>query len=159
MRDAIWIIGVCAIWLGAANLFRRYRRTTRSYANWNAYKASMPAWARLFERVLLLIIFVPLAITILVILTRLSALFHPNRPTGSAAGAVIVFSSFLAAVAPAALIANGISWLIPQVREANLAAMKATDGVSFGSANRGLLLFAAVVTTLAFAQGLLASLV
>jgi len=53
---------------------------------------------------------------------------------------------------PAALAANAISWIVPQLRRANLSAMKLSYGISFWSANRGLLLAGAVIIPIAAVQ-------
>jgi hypothetical protein len=69
-------------------------------------------------------------------------LFHKGQVTGGAAVYAIV-GSFLVAIPVGALGANGISWVAPPLRRANLATMLGSD-VSFASANQRLVLFGAV---------------
>jgi uncharacterized membrane protein YidH (DUF202 family) len=72
---------------------------------------------------------------------RTFAQFHKG-PVTAATAVYTVMGVFLVAIPVGALGANAISWVVPPLRRANQAAMSGSQ-VSFTSANRGLLLFAA----------------
>jgi hypothetical protein len=81
---------------------------------------------------------------------------HFGAPSDNIFG-TIVMASIFAAMVPAMLIANMVSWLIMPLRRANLAAMEGIETASFRNANLGLAKMGAVLTPVALAIAIAAA--
>lgn len=136
--EALWSFSLLGILLLCLITFRQWRRRTCDYPEASKVKRRLPQGVRLIEKITLYAAVIVIGLGLL----RLFASHHGTELSG-AAGLYAAVGSFLIAVPVAALVANGVSWIVPPLRRANLAAMLGAK-VSFASANRGLLLFAAV---------------
>ncbi len=141
--QAAWSLGM----LGALSLallaFIRKRRRTADFADARAYKARLPAWVSLTERLLW---YAMLAVVAAAGFRTFDLLHRALRPGHEIVGADAVYAVTgvgLIAVPVAMICANWVSWVIPPVRAANLQAMEGSSQ-SFASANRGLLQFGVV---------------
>ena len=145
--EGVWMFATLGALLGALLIFRRFRRRTASFAAARAAKSRLPSWVAAIEQLTWL------ALTILIGAGVFGAFLSVERATGVAGhlvGAAAVFAILgvgLIALPLAMLVANGISWLVPPLRAANLRAMAGTQ-ISFRSANRGLLMAAFVTLPL-----------
>lgn len=121
--------------------FMRLRRRTTDYAEARVAKANLPWWVKNIEILMMLAFGYLWAMAGF----RVFALLTP-KPFASLVGAtavyVVIGLGFI--VVPLAMLcANGTSWIIPFLRNANLRAFRGTQ-VSFKSANEGLIKFAAL---------------
>lgn len=134
--------------------YLRYRRRTVSGREWQSFKAQMPAWLGATERVIQLVFFLAIFAGWSVLFLRLHMLLHHARESGPAFG-MIFFPGLFGAIAPAMLLGNVVSWLVPPMRRANLAAMEGLGTASFGAAQGGLLKMAAFIEPVCLAVTLL----
>lgn len=138
LEDALWSFGLLAALLGASLAFIRLRRGTSDFKQMRGAKERMPSSVRAFEKLTLY------ALTLGTggLVFHAFKLFHQGQVSGATAVYAVV-GALLVAIPVGALSANGISWVVPPLRRANLAAMLGSD-VTFASANRGLILFGSI---------------
>ncbi len=143
-REIVWALGLLGVLLAALTRFRRLRRPTVDYQQSAVVQARLPKWVKLFESSMICAFVVASMIGATLLVCRFSPglLREPNGVTGASAIYFFVGTTSIA-IPLSFLCANVVGWLIPPVREANLAAMDGTS-VSYWSANRGLLLYSAV---------------
>ena len=143
-RESVWSFGLLALLVAAMTMIRRFRSPTIDFQHSAMVKARLPLWVKLFELLTLSAFAVASMIGVMLLISRLSPELLPG--THAVAGVSAVYfgvGTALIGIPFGALWANVVSWLTPPVRVANLAAMDGLS-VSFWSANRGLLLFAAM---------------
>jgi len=158
MPEIVWGLLVALAWLGAAFAFRRLRRRTRGYAEGRVLKARLPSWVKTVESVILFGLWIPAAIGLQLALMAFHAQLHPNigaHDDDGLAIILVILGAFLSTIVPSMLIANLVSWLVPPLRKANVAAMSALPTTGFARWNRELLMLGAIVTPLAGAQAIL----
>lgn len=137
--------------------YLRYRRKTQSGQDWQRYKAKLPVWVKQIEMLLWLVLWLPLMLASIILLERAYSALHSAQslPNGVTVGLIVV-SSALTTLVPALLLANVVSWLLPPIRIANLAAMQEFATVSYGSATTGLVKVGSVVIPASLAVAVLA---
>jgi hypothetical protein len=137
--------------------YLRYRRRTVAGQEWQEYKARLPGWVKQTEMVFQ--VFFWLTITFLFIVGSLAAhnavRTNGDRPGGLSFG-LILFSSLFAALVPAFILANGVSWLIPPMRKANLLAFEGLQTASYRTATMGLAKFGSILLPICGAVSLFA---
>jgi hypothetical protein len=140
-RMVAWftLTGVVVRWL--VRHYRAWRRRSQSGHEWQDYKAALPGWVKAAERLIALVIY----LAMLGLWFASISVWHRGAADDPRLGVFVVMGLF-AFVAPAFLLANVISYAIPPLRRANLAAFAGLETSSFASANLGLLKFGAVVT-------------
>jgi len=135
-----WVLVLLTLPLVALLLFSRKRRSTVEYADMRVAKAALPWWVKKFETLLVIAFSYLWATAIFEIFKLLGGVRAPL--VGASAVYVVLGIGFM--VLPIAMLcANAASWVIPFLRSANQQSFRGTH-VSFGSANAGLIKFAAV---------------
>ena len=163
MSDAaqtLSLLVVIFLLIGGLSLFRRYRRTTPGYPDRITYKSRLPKSVGQAERIVALPVLAAGMLVFIILLMNLHHHWHrqgPDHP-GTLGAGLIAFSSIVAMIAPALLIANVVSWLTPSLRSANLAAMEGLSTISYRRANIGLAIFGSLIFVICAAQGLLGAL-
>ncbi len=142
--ESIWVFGMLGLCLAGFTVFRRLRRRTGDYADVRAYKARLPTWVSLTERVLWWAFLIGLGTAFFRMFLAIHASTRPGCEVEGADAVFAVVGVGLLALPMAMLCANGISWLVPPMRLANLQAMGGLNQ-SFAKFNRGLLLAGAVM--------------
>jgi hypothetical protein len=160
MNIAITFVTALATWLIVRLVLKhylQYRRKTQSGQEWQQYKAKLPAWVKQTEMVFWIILWLPLMLAFVVLLDMAYSAVHPAliRQDSIASGLILVSSAFTALV-PAMMLGNVISWLLPPIRKANLAAMGEFATVSYRSATTGLVKFGSVLVPVSLAVAVLA---
>jgi len=160
MNTATAAFTALTTWLVARLVLKRYlqyRRKTQSGQEWQQYKAKLPAWVKLTEMVFWVTLWLPLMLASIVLMDAAYVLVHPKQtqPEGIASGLIIVSSMFTTLV-PALMLGNIVSWLLPPIRKANLAAMREFVTVSYRSATIGLAKFGSVVIPVSLAVAVVA---
>jgi len=160
VAQTLILLGIILLWMGALALFRRYRRTTSGYPDRITYKSRLPKSAGQAERIIALPVLVVGMLAFIILLMNFHHHWHPQGPDHPATlgAGLIAFSSFVAMIAPALFISNVVSWLTPSLRRANEAAMEGLPTISYRRANRGLVIFGALIFLICAAQGLLGAL-
>jgi hypothetical protein len=141
--ELIWSFGMLGSQVVALQAFRRIRRKTSGFQEVRAYKGELPRWVVLFEKVTLYVLVLGFGASVFSAYVAVHAAARPGHPIAGATAIFAVLGAAMVAVPIAALGANGISWMLPPVRSANLHAMSGLH-VSFAGMNKGLLLFGAV---------------
>ena len=142
--EATWVFGMLGLCLAGLTVFMRLRRRTDDYADVRTYKARLPAWASVTERVFCWALIIGLGAAVFRAFLAIHAITRPGRDVEGADAAFAVMGAGLLALPMAMLLANGISWLIPPMRSANLQAMGGLNQ-SFAKFNRGLVIASAVM--------------
>jgi hypothetical protein len=160
MNFAVAILTTLATWLIvrlALLRYLRYRRTTQSGQEWQQYKARLPGWVKQTEMLLWVILWLPLTLGFIIVLKAgyLAAHHMQIQPDGLATGLIVMSSAFTALI-PALILGNVISWVLPPIRKANLAAMEDFATVSYRSATTGLVKFGSIVIPMSLAVAVLA---
>jgi hypothetical protein len=154
LSGPLGVLLVPAVWLAGFVAFRRYRRRTRGFADNATFKSRLPQWVKQLEFYSFAVALSAYVTLSFIGLFRLHRALHPQTPPTDLATTMIAVACIFPAITLAMLTSNLISWAIPPARNANLAAMSGLDKVSFGSLNRGLLLFALVIVPICMVQGL-----
>jgi hypothetical protein len=136
--EAIWSFGLLGLLLLLCVSFMRYRRRTDDFGQMRHAKQRLSPTVRTVEKLTLYALALVTGGAIFVAFTHV----HSGQVTGATAVYATV-GAFLVAIPVGGLGANGMSWFVPPLRRANLSAMSGSN-VSFASANRGLVFFAAV---------------
>jgi len=160
MATAIAIFTALATWLIVRLVLKRYlqyRRKSQSGQEWQQYKAALPGWVKQAELVIWIVLWLPLMLVINVAVDMAYSAVHAahTQPDGVAMGLMVV-SSAITALVPALMLGNVLSWVLPPIRRANLAAMQEFATVSYRSANTGLVKFGSVVIPISLAVAVLA---
>jgi hypothetical protein len=148
--EPLWSLSAPWLLLIGFFLFRRWRRRTADYQEMRDFKRRLSSPVSAIEKITLYL----LLIAIVLVVFGIFAVHHRTQLAGATAVYASMGSALIASPV-AALLANGVSWIVPSLRRANKLAMSGT-GVSFASANRGLLLFAAVSVPLGLGALLIA---
>ena len=143
VREALWAMGLLVIAFLVLTAFRRLRRRTDDYRQSAVFKKRLPFWLGQFEMISFGLLMAAVVLIVAKAVFSLRARFGvAGGATTGAAAIYLVLGLMLIAVPVAMLAANGVSWLFPPARRANLKAMEGLS-VSFWTLNRGLMLFAA----------------
>ena len=142
--ESVWVFAMLGLCLAGLAVFKRLRRRTADYAEVQTYKAHLPAWVSLTESTFWLVLLLGLGAVVFRAFLAVHAITRPGHQVEGADAAFAVAGMVLFVLPMAMLCANGISWLIPPMRSANLQAMAGLNQ-SFAKANRGLVLAGAVM--------------
>lgn len=153
--EALWTFVVLAAWVIGFELLRHYRRKTVGYANHQAFKASLPQWVKQLEFYVFAIALTGYVLSGVIGVFGLYHALHPRAPAAGLAVVLLTFAVMVPAVVLAMLTSNLVSWMIPAARAANLRAMAGIDNISFGSLNRGLLIFGLILAPICAIQALI----
>ena len=151
------VFALVLVWAGVFLIFRVLRqKRLQTYKQRSEFWAKAPPWLRAVEGSVSIIAWVLIGSLLTVGLLRLHHALHPRASEpGEAAVALLVVSAMLAGLPFALLLSNCVSWILPFTRRANETASEGLPRMSFTSANRELLIAAAVMTPIALAQALL----
>jgi hypothetical protein len=141
--EQIWVWGMLGLLMVTLFAFRRMRSQTNEFKQMRIVKKRLPNWAVLFEKLVWLAFLVLMVVFVSSIFGLFHRLTYPGQAVQNATAVFAVTGTMLIAGPTSMLLANGVSWLFPQLRAANIMAMAGTD-VSFTSSNQGLLRFCAV---------------
>ena len=155
LSEVLWVFLVLAAWVFGFQLVRHYRRKTAGYVNYQVFKARLPSWVKQLEFYCFAGGLTAYGLLGAFGVTRLYHVLHPHAEATGLAAVLTMLAVIFPAIAFAMLTANLISWMIPAARAANLQAMSGVANVSFGSLNRGLLLFALILTPVCVIQELI----
>jgi hypothetical protein len=144
-----------ALWVAAFAALRRYWRRTQAGQEWLVFNGRLNLSVR--RRVASIRWMFLIALTIAVMLTAVYIRhhFHPDETLGDAsplAVALIVVSSYFAALYPATLLTNVIWWLTPSMRDASNYAKVGLGAVTFRNGIVLLTVQAAVVIPICLVQ-------
>jgi hypothetical protein len=136
--------------------YLQYRRRTVAGREWQEYKARLPGWVKQVEMLVQAVLWLLIALLLVSALLGIHSTLRPDtHGTKGLWFGLILFPSLFAAIVPAMLLANFISWLIPPLKAANLAAFDGFQATSFQSANVGLLKLGAILSPICVVIGLL----
>ncbi len=142
--EAIWSFGMLGGLLLGLVIFVRIRRRTADFAEVQIYKARLPAWVSLTERVFRWALILAFGAAAFRAFLAVHAITRPGRQLEGADAVFAVMGVGLLVLPMAMICANGISWLNPPMRSANIQSMAGLNQ-SFAKANRGLFLAGAVM--------------
>ncbi len=142
--EAIWSLGMLGGLLLGLVIFMRIRRRTADFAEVQTYRARLPVWVSLTERVFWWALILGFGAGAFRVFLAVHAITRPGRQVEGADAAFALMGVGLFVLPMAMLCANGISWLIPPMRSANIQAMAGLNQ-SYAKANRGLFLIGAVM--------------
>lgn len=150
MSYFLWLALPWIAAMSALLLFMRKRQRTVDYAEGQAFKAALPPWVGAIERLVALAWAFLFAIGAWKVYILVSD--APPRPGPiNSPGPIYVILGIGAIILPLSLLcANGVSWIVPPLRNANRRAFRG-KGLSFKTLNQGLIKFALVSATAGFA--------
>jgi len=143
MSYFLWLALPWIAALAALLLFMRKRQRTVDYAEGQAFKAALPWWVGTIERLVALASGCLFAVGAWKICILVAGAPPSTGPINSP-GPIYVILGIGAIILPLALLcANGVSWIVPPLRNANQRAFRG-KGLSFKTINRGLIKFASI---------------
>jgi hypothetical protein len=154
------MIAVVGLWFTAMLIFKRARKNSRSRHEAVEFKVALPGWVKIFELFTNAVFLASISYFSFRVFFGIYKLGHQGYLPGgplSLAEFLTVFSSLLAAIAPSMLAANLVSWIIPQVRQANQIAMNGFPSVSFWKVNRELIFAVLVIDSVCILQAVIAA--
>lgn len=154
-QEFAWSLGFLGLLVVALQVFKRIRRRMPSFEVARTFKERLPGWVLTFEKTTLYFLAVLIALSLFSAIAYLHPLPQPGRNSGGATVVFAALGAILVSSPIAALIANGISWLLAPVRRANLQAMSGLP-MSFGGINRELLQYGAVSASVGIVAFILA---
>lgn len=144
------------LWKAYFNFMRWFRQRSPEARERTLFKQRMPGWLKQIEMLLWVTFWLGLFFVLFYGLLGLNQLVHPAaRKPSEIAGYIFLFSSLFAALAPAMLTANLVSWLVPAMRRANEQAMTGLPAASFQEANLGLIKVGGILVPLCLATAIL----
>ncbi len=143
VAENVWSFGMLGALVVALQIFMRIRRRTKSHSDASLFKSQLPGWVLLMEKFVLYCLVLATGVVLCLAFNAVHRHFSPGRPVSGATAIFATLGAGLVGLPIAALSANGISWMVPALRSANLHAMSGVP-VSFGQMNKGLMLFGAV---------------
>jgi hypothetical protein len=152
LTGVVGAIAVPVIWAIGFLIVQRLRRGTQGFAERAIFKGRLAPWVSQLESYVFMALYLGLSLAAFSgVMAAHRAVRHTDAATPFAM-VLIVVGCFVGALAPAFLLANSFSWLVPNLRQANEAAMQGLPTTSFRRSNQGLLGFAAVVVPVCVAQ-------
>lgn len=144
-----------AVWIAAFAIYGRYWRRTKTGQEWNEFNRRLNRAVRRRAASIHWLTLIVLGVVVMLAAERFRRFFHANEAPGDASAlavALIVVSSYIIALFPAAMLTNLIWWFTPSMREASIAARIGLDSVSFRCATLLQAMQAAIVMPICLAQ-------
>jgi hypothetical protein len=142
-RESLWSLGMLGVLLFANWVFRRRRRRTENYSEVQTFKARLPQWVQTVEKAAWVTLLLLVGGAVFRGFWTSHSIVRPSHPLNGASAVFSVIGTGLIVLPIAMLGANGISFLLPPVRAANLRAMEGLR-LSWRDMNRALIHFGCV---------------
>ena len=147
--QVVWSLAILVNWCIALAIAGVRWSATNEFAELQKFRMRLPLWLGTVERLVLAVV-LGVLITVLVLmcgfLYRAAHHLDPTQKMGELAIVLLGTASAIGAVAPAALIANAVSWYISPMRAANERAMEGLNGITFKRLNAQLARFALAIS-------------